>query len=114
MPTYLYSCPSCQRIFEKYRNNYNPQPIEPCPFGHPARRVFTAPHIAVSQSGAEWLNEVANGYGDPPAGLTREQGMVAARAKARSDKLMAHQSGKVHPTISTPSHPAAQPHINLD
>lgn len=114
MSTYLYFCPSCERIYEKVRLDYNPARVEPCVFGHPSKRVFTPPLVSVHQSGADWLNEVANGYGDPPSGLTREEGMAAARAKARSDRQMARQSGKVHPTISTASHPAASPYIKAD
>lgn len=75
----------------------------------PTQRIYTAPQVSVHQTGADWLNEVANGYGDPPAGMTREQGMAAAKAKARSDKQMAHQSGKAHKTISLPGNTAAHP-----
>lgn len=113
MATYVFSCKHCGDVKEFRVPHMEPPRFitcENCWSQEYMKRVYTAPHTFTHQTGAEWLNEVANGYGDPPAGMTREQGMAAARAKAWADKQMG-KSGKEHPSISTASHPAMKQYI---
>ena len=69
------------------------------------QRVYTAPRSFTHQTGAEWLNEVATGYGDPPAGMSREKGMAVARAKAAFDKKQHGQKPAARKMISAGSSP---------
>lgn len=113
MATYLYRCRVCpETIREIQMPRMEPPAAAFCDqCFSPMQRLYTAPTISVHQTGSEWLNEVAAGRGDPPSGLTREQGKAAALAKAKSDRGMANQSSKQPKTISTGSKTAMRPYV---
>lgn len=111
MATYLYACDPCGTTQEERVATMEPPTEVRCPTcsGY-TRRVYSPPYAFTHQTGADWLNEVAEGRGDPPAGMTQQEGKRAALAKSKSDRQMAHQSGKQPKTISTGTASAMKPY----